>query len=339
MSELYYVGLDIHKRTVSYCVKRFGGKVVREGVVKATRGDLESWARSLPGPWVGAMEATIFMRWIYDTLLPFAHDLKVAHPAKMKALTAIKNKNDRKSAALIADLLRANLLPSIKMVTRETFDLRMAVRCRSFVVREAVRTHNKMAGLLMEWGVEFEARRLKGKKYFAELIDGLAATPDAQQLLRCLREQWESLQSRQKSLVAQMVNHESLRERVERLCTVPGVGPITAMTWAVEIGEPARFRTISDAVSYCGLTSAQDTSGESVKRHRLSKMRNKRLQTVLIEAAKLGPYRCARLEEVYERARLRSHANRATILVARKMVAWLLAVDRSGKPFEEKKTN
>lgn len=335
VKEVFYVGLDIHKRTVSYCVKRLDGSLVREGVVKSARTTLESWARSLPRPWVGAMEATLFTRWIYDTLKPFAQELKVAHAGYLAALAATKNKNDRKSAATIADMLRANLLPEIRMVSRQTFDLRMIARGRSFLVRESVRVHNKMAGLLMEWGVEFDSRRLKGKKYFGQLLERIDVGPDAMDLLRSLRAQWESLRAEQKSLVAKLVEHEQLHDRVERLRTVPGVGEITALTWAVEIGEPSRFGSIGRTQSYCGLTSAQDTSAETSKRHRLSKKRNKRLQCALIEAAKLGPSHSPLLRKIYDRARSRSHANRATIIVARKLVAWLLAVDRSGKPFEE----
>jgi len=57
------------------------------------------------------MEATIFTGWVYDFLKPYAVDLKVAHPAVLKAITAAKKKNDRDDAEKIADLLRVNLLP------------------------------------------------------------------------------------------------------------------------------------------------------------------------------------------------------------------------------------
>ena len=50
-----------------------------------------------------------------------------------------------------------------------------------------------------------------------------------------------------------LLEHALLRERVARLQTIPGVGAITALTWAVEIGDPTRFRSIDRAVSYCGL--------------------------------------------------------------------------------------
>jgi transposase len=56
------------------------GTVVSEGVVKATRQDLDRWMAKLPRPWMAAMEATIFTSWVYDHLLPHAAAVKVAHP-------------------------------------------------------------------------------------------------------------------------------------------------------------------------------------------------------------------------------------------------------------------
>ena len=71
------------------------------------------WAVSLEHPWNGAMEATLFTGWIYDFLKPYARELKVAHPAMLKAISASKKKNDRDDAERIADLLRCDLLPGV----------------------------------------------------------------------------------------------------------------------------------------------------------------------------------------------------------------------------------
>ena len=98
MSELYYIGLDIHKKTIAYCVKRIDGTIVRQGTVAADRKSFESMAVRIALPWPGAMEATIFTGWVYDFLKPYAVDLKVAHPEMLKAITAAKKKNDRADA-------------------------------------------------------------------------------------------------------------------------------------------------------------------------------------------------------------------------------------------------
>jgi transposase len=80
MEPMYYIGLDVHKRKISYCVKDSSGKIYAEGSLPATRLDLDLWMKTLPHPWSAAMEATMFTGWIYDHLKPHAAALKVAHP-------------------------------------------------------------------------------------------------------------------------------------------------------------------------------------------------------------------------------------------------------------------
>ena len=68
MESMYYIGLDVHKKTISYCVKDGSGGIHAEGTIPATRMDLDRWMKTLPQPWTAAMEATIFTGWIYDHL-------------------------------------------------------------------------------------------------------------------------------------------------------------------------------------------------------------------------------------------------------------------------------
>jgi transposase len=111
------------------------------------------------------------------------------------------------------------------------------------------------------------------------------------------------------------------------------VGPITALTWALEIGDVSRFRSIKQAISYCGLCGDEKSSADKVLRTPISKQRNKHIQSVLIEAAKLAPRQSHELALIHEREKQKGNANRATLAVARKMVAYLLAVDRREKDF------
>jgi transposase len=67
---MYFIGLDIHKKTISYCVKDAAGRVHQEGKIGSSRLALDNWIRALPQPRAIAMEATIFTGWIYDHLLP-----------------------------------------------------------------------------------------------------------------------------------------------------------------------------------------------------------------------------------------------------------------------------
>ncbi|MBV9339548.1 MAG: IS110 family transposase [Acidobacteria bacterium] len=67
------------------------------------------------------------------------------------------------------------------------------------------------------------------------------------------------------------------------------MGPNTALTWALEIGDYTRFPSIKQAISYCGLCGDEKSSAEKVMRMPISKQRNKHIQGVLIVAAKLAP--------------------------------------------------
>jgi len=59
MQSMYYIGLDVHKRKISYCVKDGTGKIHSEGSIPATRFTLDHWMKTLPQPWTAAMEATM----------------------------------------------------------------------------------------------------------------------------------------------------------------------------------------------------------------------------------------------------------------------------------------
>ncbi len=335
MTSIDYIGFDIHKKTISFCVKAQDGQILDEGVIPARREELSAWAKKHTRPWVGAMEATLFTGWIYDHLKPRAQELKVAHPPMLKAIAASKKKNDQVDARKIADLLRCDLLPECYMAPSAIRELRRVLRYRNLVVRQATRMKNRISGLLMETGTPYNKERLHGKAYFNELLGSLRETPcSVVDLLKLSRKQLEFFTTIQKRLLKGLNEHPQLKERVERLQSIRGVGEILALTWALEIGEVERIPSVSQGVSYCGLTSAQRNSAGKEQRGPISKQRNKHLQTMLIEAAKLAPRYNPQLAAVHERELKRGDCNQATLAVARKLVAYLMAVDKSGKPFE-----
>ena len=252
----------------------------------------------------------------------------------LRAIAVAKKKNDRIDAKKIADCLRCDFLPECYMASTEIRERRRTLRYRNLLVRQAVQMKNKIAVLLMEAGVSYNKQRLHKAGYFREL---LATNQDIDEglkpLLRLCRETVVRLGKTESALVRSLELDSLLVERVERLMTIPAVGPITALTWALEVGDVQRFSSIKKAISYCGLCGAERSSANITQRTPLSKQRNKHLQTVLIEAAKMAPRNSPELAMVYEQEKQKGNANRATLAVARKMVAYLVAVDRRQKGF------
>jgi transposase len=167
---MYYIGLDVHKKTISFCVKDAAGHVHREGKIGSTRRELDAWIGTLPQPRTIAMEATIFSGWIYDHLLPHAVAIKVAHPLMLRAIAAAKKKNDTIDASKLADCLRCDFLPECHMTPVPIRDRRRILRYRGLVLRQAVQMKNRISGLLMETGVSYNKLRLHRMGYFAELL-------------------------------------------------------------------------------------------------------------------------------------------------------------------------
>src|SRR3989442_13881392 len=176
------------------------------------------------------------------------------------------------------------------MASTEIRERRRTLRYRNLLVRQAVQMKNKIAVLLMEAGVSYNKQKLHKVGYFREL---LATNQDIDEglkpLLRLCRETVVHLGKTESALVRSLQRDSLLMERVERLMTIPAVGPITALTSSLQVGDVHRLSSIMKAISYCGLCGAENSSANIIKRTPLSKQRNKHLQTMLIEAAKMAP--------------------------------------------------
>ena len=220
------------------------------------------------------------------------------------------------------------------MASTQIRDRRRTLRYRHLLVRQMVQMKNRISGLLMETGVSYNKQRLHKVGYSVSCSRPTRTCHESiRPLLRLSRDSIVRLQKTEYALVSSLQRDPLLVDRIQRLRTIPGVGPITALTWALEIGDVARFRWIRQAISYCGLCGEEKSSADKMLRTPLSKQRNKHIQRVLVEAAKLAPRQDHDLALVYETEKQKGNANRATLAVARKMVAYLLAVDRGKRDF------
>jgi transposase len=258
----------------------------------------------------------------------------------LRAIAAAKKKNDRIDAKKICDCLRCDFLPECYMASTGIRERRRTLRYRNLLVRQMVQLKNKISMLWMEAGVSYNKQRLHKAGYFREL---LATNPDIHEglrsLLRLCREMVVRLSKTESALVRSLEQDSLLMDRVERLMTIPAVGPITALTWALEVGDVQRFSSLKKAISYCGLCGAEKSSGNTTQRTPLSKQRNKHLQTTLIEAAKMAPRYSPSLALLYDKEKQKGNANRATLAVARKLVAYLMAIDRGQRNFQVMTSN
>ena len=188
------------------------------------------------------------------------------------------------------------------MASTDIRDRRRILRYRNLMIRQTVQLKNRVSGLLMKTGVSYNKRQLRYVWYFHDLV---STNPEVTDGIRPLLKICRNLIERSRKLdyaLANSLEHDSLlNERPRRLRTVPGVGSITALTWALEMDDFTRFASIKDAISYCGLCGVKNSSADKAMRMPPSKQRNKHIQRVLVEAAKFASRSNPQMAAIYAR--------------------------------------
>jgi transposase len=265
----YFAGLDVSVKETSVCIVDDAGKIVREARVASEPEALLQVLTLYRFKRVG-LEAGPLSQWLYSVLAEAGLPVICVETRHMRAvLTAQINKTDRNDARGIAQMMRAGLYRPVHVKTLRSQKLRMLLTHRKLLQSKAIAIENDLRATLRNFGlkvgmvgtVKFEAR-------IKELVENL---PDLAILVeplltvrRVLREQITVLHRR---LLAIVRDDDVCR----RLMTVPGVGPVVALTFRVTVDVPARFRNSKAVGAVFGLIpilSKSDSLGIERSRYR-----------------------------------------------------------------------
>ena len=290
----HFAGLDVSVKETSVCVVDDTGKIVREVKIAS---EPEALLAVLSNPdyhfkRIG-LEAGPLSQWLFSALAEVDLPVICVETRHMRAvLKAQINKTDRNDARGIAQMMRAGLYRPVHVKTLRSQKLRMLLTHRKLLQSKAIAIENDLRATLRNFGlkvgvvgtVKFEAR-------ITELVENL---PDLTLLVepllvvrRVLREQIGILHRR---LLGVVRDDDVCR----RLMTVPGVGPVVAMTFRVTVDIPARFRNSKAVGAAFGLTPAKYQSGEIDRTGAISRCGDDMMRTMLYEAAQSMLFRSAK---------------------------------------------
>jgi transposase len=281
----HFAGLDVSVKQTSVCIVDDTGRIVREVKVASEPQAL------LPVLKNGAyqfkrigLEAGPLSQWLFSALAEAGLPVICVETRHMRAvLQAQINKTDRNDARGIAQMMRAGLYRPVHVKTLRSQKLRMLLTHRKLLQSKAIAIENDLRGTLRNFGlkvgmvgtVKFEAR-------IKELVENL---PDLAGLVepllvvrRVLREQIAVLHRR---LLVIVRDDDVCR----RLMTIPGVGPVVALTFRATVDIPARFRNSKAVGAVFGLTPAKHQSGESERTGGISRCGDDMMRVMLYEAA------------------------------------------------------
>jgi transposase len=323
-----FVGIDVHKRTYAVVAVCDGEGVLRLGSVPADPAALirllqerfkEARLRS-------AYEAGFSAFVLHRRLVAAGIDNIVVNPSSIPVASRDRVKTDRRDAAKLAELHSRGLLCGIRVPSEaEEFD-RLVSRTREQLVRDKTRAALRLKAKLFQFGY------LVGDLDREASLAWVAAVEEAP-LPEVLRASllpyiasYRFLHEEQRKLVRLLQQQAQAEPEVERLYrSVPGVGPISARVLRNELGDVSRFRNQRTLYSFTGLTPAEYSSGDHIRRGHISRQGSARLRATLVECAWRAIRRDRGLAESYQRLKVRRGGKRAIVAIARRLVGRIRA--------------
>jgi transposase len=283
----HFAGLDVSVNETSVCIVDETGRIVREAKVASEPEALLPVLRNRSYSFkrIG-LEAGPLSQWLYSALGEANLPVICVETRHMRAvLKAQINKTDRNDARGIAQMMRAGLYRPVHVKTLSSQKLRTLLTHRKLLQSKAIAIENDLRGTLRNFGLKVgTVGKLKFEARIQELVE---RHPDLAVLVepllvvrRVLREQTAVLHRRVLAIVRD-------DEVCRRLMTIPGVGPVVALTYRATVDVPARFRNSRSVGAVLGLTPCKYQSGESDYTGAISKCGDEMMRVMLYEAAQI----------------------------------------------------
>jgi transposase len=278
-----YVGLDVHKDVVEYCILDAAGKKIDGGRIVCEQSVLKRFAtKTLSSKDHVALEATTNTWSVVDIIEPHVAKIVVGNPLKTKAIAEAKVKTDKIDAMILAQLLRCDFLSTVWIPDAKTRVLRRLSSFRKSLVQDTTATKNRIKGILnhllikhtVVWsttGLD-ELRKLDIPSHERTIMDCEIA------VLEHLKKQIEKVESEIKKLAYE-------EEDVRLLMTLPGVDYNTATAIVAAFGDISRFKDADHAASYLGLVPRIKQSANSCRLGAITKAGASLARSLLCEAA------------------------------------------------------
>jgi transposase len=329
LSGVKYVGLDVHRKSVTATVLDAGGKLVRQTKFGSTDSELTQFLEDLSGPRKVALEACAMWAHFYDAAASTGAEVVLSDPFKTHLISKTGRKTDKVDSKALATLLRLEALPTVYAPPAATRRLRSLVRERIFYRRKTKGIMLRIYHELIARGIEYEDRILTYRRKRETLrtlelplvsrgLDAIDALEIAiRDLTREIEEAWET------SPEAQL------------LTTIPGVGKFTAVALVAYLCPIERFQSVDEISSYVGLVPTTRQSGETLVHGHLKRDSNELVRTLMVEAtwSHCLHFRRGPVARIAQRVARKSSPGKGTVAGAHKLLKIVYAMLKRKEPF------
>lgn len=332
-----HIGIDVHKSESQICRLTELGEIIEQRL--ATRRDRFAAVLGKTPRARILLEASTESEWVARVLEELGHEVIVADPnfAPMYASRSRRVKTDRRDAQALMDACRLGAYRAAHRTSEPQRRVRTMLAVRDQLVRTRVRQVQLLRALLRREGLRPRSGQVSS---FARRLDEIEPPRWLMDIIAPARAVMEAVNH--EMVVVDRAIADIVREDpvVQRLCTAPGIGPVTAVAFVATLDQVQRFAGANQVRAYLGLVPCEFSSGERRQRGAITKTGNTRLRWLLIEAAwSIMRSRHPRTEELrrWTQAIAQRRGQRiAIVALGRKLAGILFAMWRDGTVFGDK---
>ena len=346
MDNAKYIGMDVHKETISIAVLNAAGKSVMETIIESKASTIVQFVQGLRGDLHVTLEEGTWAAWLYDLLRPYVREVLVCDPRK-NALLKVGNKSDRIDAGKLAELLYLNRLTPVYHGEHGVRALQELSHSYLAISGDVARVMTRLKAVYRSWAIPCAGKQVYAPRHRAQWL-GKIQEAGVRRRAEFYYQQLDELRRLRQQVRRELLAESGKHQASKLLCRIPSIGPIRAAQLIAILQTPHRFRTKRQLWAYGGLAIETHSSADHryvqgqlrpskrpVSLRGLNRNHNHDLKNIfkgaaIIAATKAGPF-----QEFY--AALVAKGMRpemARLTLARKIAAITLIVWKKGVSFD-----
>jgi transposase len=314
-----YIGVDFHARQQTLCyLTTEDGQVLTHQLKHQDKSEVRAFYAQFTGRVVIGLEASGYSLWFEQLLEELGHEVWLGHPTEIRRRARWRQKNDRRDAELILDLMVHEEFPRLYRPCPQSREVMRMLRYRQKLIKIRTIGKNSLQALALQSGL---ARR---SHLFTKAGRQELCTAEMSPVMQWQREQWfqllEPLNERLLETMMWLKQQTKDDWRISLLRTHPGIGLLTSLCVVHTLWPVTRFRNQRKVAAYAGFDPMERSSAERKHFLGISKAGSRVLRYLLVEAAHTAVKKDDDLERFYQRLVARRGRSKAKVAAARKLL-------------------
>jgi transposase len=314
-----YIGVDFHARQQTLCsLKTNEGVVSTHNLKHQNKDEVRAFYQQFSGRVIVGLEASGYSPWFEQLLEDLGHEVWLGDAAEIRRRARWRQKNDRRDAELILDLLVHDEFPRLHRPAMKSREILRMLRYRQKLIKMRTMCKNSLQAVALQSGLA------KRSQLFTKAGQQELLAANMSPAMQWQREQWlqllEPLNQRLLETMLWLKQQSRDDQRIVRLRTHPGIGLLTSLCLVHTLEPVSRFRNQRKVAAYAGLDPMERSSGERKHFLGISKAGSRVLRYLLVEAAHTAVKKDDDLKRFYHRLVERRGRPKAKTAAARKLL-------------------